>query len=156
LTRTHVRLMMMCERAFDLRVGAMSELATELQACSHEAEWWPLTPPANPHHPAARERRRRAAAYRRRTLVASGAVALLVALALPWGGTGDHPLAGSGPVPAGAAVLAQRDYVVQPGDTLWSIAARLDPNRDPRVLVDTMASEVGGDDVVPGEHLFLP
>jgi LysM repeat protein len=47
-------------------------------------------------------------------------------------------------------------YVVQPGDTLWSIAVRVDPTGDPRPIVDQLAQEVGSDTVVPGEHLTLP
>jgi hypothetical protein len=40
---------------------------------------------------------------------------------------------------------------VQPGDSLWSIAARLEPDRDPRPLVDALADSRGGAPLVPGE-----
>jgi hypothetical protein len=46
--------------------------------------------------------------------------------------------------------------VVQPGDTLWTIAQRLDPAGDPRATTDALAAQVGGDSVVPGEHIALP
>jgi hypothetical protein len=45
---------------------------------------------------------------------------------------------------------------VEPGDTLWSIAVRLDPTGDPRPVVAKLEAEVGGDSVVPGEQLTLP
>ncbi len=83
------------------------------------------------------------------------AAGLLVALALPWSGTGGS-LATPGPALAGETVAAHTAYVVQPGDTLWSIAVRLDPNGDPRPVVAQLATQVGGDNVVPGEQLVLP
>jgi hypothetical protein len=82
--------------------------------------------------------------------------ASLVALALPWGGAGGHPLATPGPVLAGAAVTPGSDYVVQPGDTMWSIARHLDPGGDPRVIVADLESQVGSDALQPGEHIHLP
>jgi LysM repeat protein len=47
-------------------------------------------------------------------------------------------------------------YVVKTGDTLWSIAIRMDPSGDPRPLVQQMERQAGGTDIVPGEHLRLP
>jgi Tfp pilus assembly protein FimV len=41
--------------------------------------------------------------------------------------------------------------IVQPGDTLWSIAHRLAPNADPRQVVDALAAERGGADLTPGD-----
>jgi LysM repeat protein len=79
---------------------------------------------------------------------------LLGVLALPLGGAGGHSHA-PGSAPAGA-LRASGVYVVQPGDTLWSIAQRVDPSGDPRPLVDRLAAQVGTDDVVPGERVTLP
>ncbi len=59
-------------------------------------------------------------------------------------------LAGTVAVPTGHA------YIVQPGDTLWSIASRVYPHGDPRALVSTLSAQVGSAVVVPGEHLVLP
>jgi hypothetical protein len=99
----------------------------------------------------------RAAAVRRRRLLLGGvATALIVALALPWGGAGTHTLAAPGPAQAGATVLHAGPYVVRPGDTLWSIAEGLDPSGDPRPVVAELSAEIGGDSVVPGERLELP
>ena len=60
-------------------------------------------------------------------------------------GIGGGPLtttgaaASSGPIPAGTTA-----YVVRSGDTLWSIAARIDPSGDERPVVDALAKETGG------------
>ncbi len=100
-------------------------------------------------------RRRRARARRRRILLGVSSGAVLVALALPWGGAGRHPLATPGPVLAGATA-SKTLYVVQPGDTMWTIAERLDPGGDPRPVVLRLEQEVGSDSLQPGQHLHLP
>jgi LysM repeat protein len=46
-------------------------------------------------------------------------------------------------------------YVVQPGDTYWSIARHLQPGGDVRALVDKLSSEHGGAPLQPGEQLPL-
>jgi hypothetical protein len=97
-----------------------------------------------------------AAVRRRRVLLGTVAAALLGALALPWGGAGGRPLATPGSALAGAPVAHNALYIVQPGDSLWTIAQRLDPGSDPRPVVARLAAQVGGDSVVPGEHLILP
>jgi LysM domain len=97
-----------------------------------------------------------AAQRRLRVFLGTVATALVVALALPWGGAGGRALATPGPARAGDPVSAHSIYIVQPGDTLWTIAERLDPGGDPRPLEVRMAAEVGGDTIVPGERLVLP
>ncbi|HEY5025820.1 MAG TPA: LysM peptidoglycan-binding domain-containing protein [Acidimicrobiales bacterium] len=96
-----------------------------------------------------------AAVRRRRVALGTVAAGLLVALALPWSGTGGS-LATPGTALAGERVIAHQPYVVQRGDTLWSIAVRLDPTGDPRPVVAKLEAETGGPDVVPGEQLTLP
>ena len=113
-------------------------------------------PAVSDRHPAVIARRRRARARRRRIALGVSSGAVLVALALPWGGAGRHPLATPGPVLAGAAASPNGVYVVQPGDTMWTIAERLDPAGDPRPVVQKMEQEVGSDTLQPGERLQLP
>ena len=48
------------------------------------------------------------------------------------------------------------EYVVQPGDTLWSIAARLAPDDDPRAVVDALRVLANGTaDLQVGDRLDL-
>lgn len=53
---------------------------------------------------------------------------------------------------------ADATYVVRQGDTLWSIAARVAPERDPRSLVDAIAAvnDVSAGALVPGQTLSIP
>jgi Tfp pilus assembly protein FimV len=48
-------------------------------------------------------------------------------------------------------------YVVQPGDTLWSIARQVAPGRDPRPVVDGLikANDVRGG-LQAGQELSIP
>jgi Tfp pilus assembly protein FimV len=60
----------------------------------------------------------------------------------------------SGHADTGATQVA----VVQPGDTLWSIAARVAPQHDPRVTVAKIQvlNHLSSADLQPGERLELP
>ncbi len=46
-----------------------------------------------------------------------------------------------------------RTVVVAPGDSLWSLAGRLAPQRDPRSVVDAIADARGTSTVSPGETI---
>lgn len=66
-------------------------------------------------------------------------------------GVAHQPAAGGSPRP-----ISQTTYVVRSGDTLWSIADRLDPGTDPRPLVDRLAADLGGPGVQVGQRIRLP
>ncbi len=95
-----------------------------------------------------------AATYRRRRLavlfVAAG-LAFVAWLALgALGGVLTAPVRSAPPPPQGAKVVE-----VGPGDTLWSIARRLQPKGDPRPLVDRLAARNGGTVVQVGDRLAV-
>jgi nucleoid-associated protein YgaU len=95
------------------------------------------------------------ATYRRRRLVALLAVGVVaVLLVLAAGRAAATFLDVPASVPERRPVPAS--YVVQPGDTLWSIAERLDPTGDVRPLVDVLARLNGGTDLVVGQQLLVP
>lgn len=127
---------------------------------------------------AARRRRRAPAVYRRRrigaavlavvvaltlALAAVGAASLLDrpadapapgAAATPPGATGSTP----GPAPSTGAPVPATDtagYVVQPGDTVWAIARRLQPEGDVRPLVDRIADRTDGGALLVGQRIAL-
>jgi hypothetical protein len=47
-------------------------------------------------------------------------------------------------------------YIARPGDTLWSIASRLEPGGDPRPLVAELEQQLHGAGLVAGDRLELP
>lgn len=84
-------------------------------------------------------------------LLVGGAV-----VAALWSGTVANALDGSpDPVPPAAR---GRTYVVRAGDTLWSIALRIEPERDPRPVVDAIlaANGVRAGSLIPGQTLSIP
>jgi hypothetical protein len=89
---------------------------------------------------------------RRRAILAMMGLALAL-LALPLGGFG-------GPSHTTESALAANRqpvlYTVKAGDSLWSIAQRMDPTGDPRPMVAQLAAELGTYTVVPGEQITLP
>ena len=104
----------------------------------------------------AQVRRPDAAVYRRRRAVAvMVAASVVAALILAVGGLlasfGGGPLTASERPGAPASV-----YVVQPGDTFWEIASRIDPGGDPRPLVARLVAAHGSVVLVPGERLAVP
>jgi len=99
-------------------------------------------------------RRRRSSIYwRRRVVVLVAVVLFVVAARAALGALGGGPLAAP-ETPAGRGG-ATAVYVVQSGDTYWSIARHLQPSGDVRALVDKLSSEHGGSPLQPGEQLAL-
>jgi len=138
----------------------------------------PATVPPGPTHPArpqlrlldggrAPSRLAQEAVYRRRRLLAAVLVLamvvafVLLATAAVARFAGGAPSAAGGPPPASAAAssaagAAAPTVVVQPGDTLWSIAADIAPDTDVRITVDQLVQLNGGNPIVPGQELVLP
>jgi hypothetical protein len=93
---------------------------------------------------------------RRRTLVASVLMLGLVILAWPGHAFGGETGAGLSTDLANSSVLASgMNYVVQPGDTLSSIARLMNPI-DPKVARTDLVRELDSSVVVPGERILIP
>jgi len=88
--------------------------------------------------------------YRRRRLAVAALVLGLVAGLASMGHQAD---ASRTPEAAAADSVT---YVVQPGDTLWSIANMLSPGGDPRPLVHELDAIAGGALLQPGQLLIFP
>jgi hypothetical protein len=83
------------------------------------------------------------------------AVVFTVTLAgAAWAGPALRALGGG----AGPRPVDRGTYVVQAGDTLWSIAERLAPGEDPRPYVDALTAVNGLETVaiVPGQAILVP
>jgi Tfp pilus assembly protein FimV len=113
----------------------------------------PTMPPFRPAVAAGRSRAvaGRAIYWRRRIVVAVMAVALVLVMAQAGAALGGSSLAA--PERRPATVQTSRSTVVRPGDSLWSVAARLAPGTDPRPVVDALAEARPGTVLVPGETI---
>jgi hypothetical protein len=91
--------------------------------------------------------RTESAVFRRRRLIAAilglGIVLTAARAGAALGGTLASP----------ARLPHVRTVVVQPGDTLWSLAYELAPGRDPRGVVDALVEARGTANIAPGETL---
>jgi len=102
--------------------------------------------------------RRQRVYRRRRTAVVLGLLSIFVvvwqlAVAATVLFADPAPQAHEPSTPAVAMPVTGPTYVVQSGDTLWSIARRISPERDPRPVVDELSSRVGGQGLRPGQQL---
>ncbi len=93
---------------------------------------------------------------RRRTLVASALLLGLVILAWPGHAFGGETGAGLPTDLANSSVLASgMNYVVQPGDSVNSIARMMNPV-DPNLARTVLVRELDSAGVVPGERILIP
>ncbi|HEX6423797.1 MAG TPA: LysM peptidoglycan-binding domain-containing protein [Acidimicrobiales bacterium] len=124
------------------------------------AEPWALdpdrsAPPTRTRHlpdRATRVRRRRLAALVLAVALAGGAAAGARAVA---GLTAVGTTTDARPVEVRPVPVAGHEYVVQPGDTLWSIATQIAPDADPRPVVDALRAANGGPELEVGTRLTL-
>jgi hypothetical protein len=68
-------------------------------------------------------------------------------------GAAAHGADGDPPPP-----VAHRSVVVQPGQTLWALARQVAPQRDPRVVVESIRqlNALRGAGIQAGQELLLP
>ena len=94
--------------------------------------------------------------HRRRTM------AVIVAIAIVWvvlgaGSALVERVTGSPGLASAGADVENIDYIVQPGDTVWGIAAELAPEgTDVRLMVDAVRESVGGVHLSVGQLVSVP
>ena len=96
-------------------------------------------------------RSKRVAVYMRRRAIAA-ALGLGIVLTAAHAGVA---LGGSTTTPGRSPHPHIERVVVQPGETLWSIAERIAPGSDPRKWVDDFAAQLGTSELHAGEQITL-
>jgi nucleoid-associated protein YgaU len=105
---------------------------------------------------------REAAASPRLRLTARGRAAVatcaVVVATLLWFAVATAAHASAHGAPAAPAQQALTQVVVQPGQTLWSIATQADPSADPRLVVQRIvtANKLTSESVAAGQRLRVP
>ena len=121
----------------------------------------PVARPGRIDAPAPARRRPSARVLRRRRQLAAAVIALVFAAGAVWalggvtGSLGSSPLAAPGAGPSALTPVAAEVYVVQPGDTVWSIARSVQPTGEIRPLVDRLEHELHGQPLQVGDRLAL-
>lgn len=113
-----------------------------------------------PRHPARREQARTPIRLTRRGRLVLGGlviVTVIAAAALLWVALASRAQASSGTSRQGSSHALGR-VVVQPGQTLWSIASKADPYADPRAVIQEIIDEnqLAGTGIHPGQVLLVP
>ena len=85
--------------------------------------------------------------WRRRLAVLLGVLIVVLAAGQAGAALGSSPLA----APARPPSVVR--YVVQPGDSLWTVAGHVAPDADPRPVMDAIADARGGDELQVGETI---
>jgi hypothetical protein len=83
----------------------------------------------------------------------AGLVIALVTLAAR---LGREPHIASEPTSPRVQLVSQQVHVVQPGETLWTIARAVQPHGDVRPLVQELSARRHGAPLQVGEHIRLP
>jgi LysM repeat protein len=92
---------------------------------------------------------------RGRVVLVAGAV---MAASLLWFAVASAAQASAHGAPTRPGVPATSQVVVQPGQTLWSIAAQTDPTADPRLVVQRIVTinRLTSENITAGQHLLIP
>jgi nucleoid-associated protein YgaU len=108
--------------------------------------------------PARRGRGIRLTRRGRRVVVGFVAAVAVAAAAALWLAAATRAQAANHGVAPGTVEQSMTAVVVQPGQTLWSIALRAEPAADPRVVISQIVefNALGSDVVVPGERIWVP
>lgn len=142
--------------------------AAALQPTLRRPTTAPLTVPPGPDAPTrpalrvleggrAPGRRALQVRYRRRRVMALALVVAVVAALVFLANAVLAGAAGGGTPSSAAGTSAVAEvHVVQPGDTLWSIARDLAPDADVRITVDQLVRLNGGAPLQVGQRLVLP
>jgi len=95
--------------------------------------------------------------YRRRRLVVAVALGLLASALSLLGGELAGRITGTPGIPVVGASVEPTSHIVQPGDTLWSIARAIGPEGvDVRSTVDRLVEANGGPLLRVGQRIVLP
>jgi hypothetical protein len=86
----------------------------------------------------------------------AGVVAALAAVLLSLAASGGALASSHGP--SGSGYQGMRQVVVEPGQTLWSLAAAADPRADPRLVIPQIvsANSLAGSTIYAGVQLWGP
>ena len=116
----------------------------------------PASPAVPPHSQPGKPPRLRLTRRGRIVLIGLPLV-LLAALILSLTGLLNSP-AKAADTASGLTVTPTVSVTVQPGESLWAIAGKVDPDRDPRdVIVDIVQlNDLQAGKVMPGQQLFVP
>ena len=108
---------------------------------------------STPSKRSSRSKRSTGPYLRRRLGVAVAAMVLAVAVV----GVSSTRFADAGQArPAGDAPAGASVVIVQPGDTLWSLAREVQPDGDIRPLVAQLSRAHGGSSLRAGERIVVP
>jgi hypothetical protein len=154
---SHGRVTNTCSvRTLPTAANVLAFTGTNAYEYGYDYEWEaPTIGLVKPGAGASGRTRTSAAVIRRRVLLGAAALAMLVLLALPWGGTGGRSLATPGAA-RGGSLQPGAMYVVRPGDTVWGIAERIASNGNVQPVVAKLEAEIGGDSIQPGQVIRLP
>ena len=145
-------------------VGASTITASTITAFPGQSRRTPATPPApvvrrvpvaRPLAPAAQPSRVRLTRRGRLALTAGG----VLTMSLLWFAAASAAHAADRGAPAVPGThTATTQIVVQPGQTLWSIAAQADPGADPRAVIQQIvtANKLTTENLTAGQHLWVP